>query len=100
MFRYPSRGNGAGSDVLFNRVEWTIHPVGHAWVGSSPAYEGGPTNGQLSAEGSFVRVFPERKQIKLARLITREATSGYAWTADSTGGANPATVGGVGPNPY
>ena len=44
VFRYPSRGNGAGSDVLFNRVEWTIHPVGHAWVGSSPAYEGGPTN--------------------------------------------------------
>ncbi len=75
VFRYPSRGNGAGSDVLFNRVEWTIHPVGHAWVGSSPAYEGGPTNVQLATAGSFVRVFPERKQIKLARLITRESTS-------------------------
>ncbi len=100
VFRYPSRGNGAGQDVLFNRVEWTIHPVGHAWVGSSPAYEGGPTNAQLSAQGSFVRVFPERKQIKLARLITREATSGYAWTADSSGGANPAITAGVGPNPY
>lgn len=73
VFRYPSRGNGAGSDVLFNRVEWCIHPVGHAWIGSSPAYEGGPTNAQLSQSGSFVRVFPERKQIKLARLITRES---------------------------
>jgi hypothetical protein len=87
VFRYPSRGNGAGSDVLFNRVEWAIHPVGHAWVGSSPHYEGGPTNGQLSASGSFVRVFPERKQIKLARLITRESTAiPQAW--DATGGQN------------
>jgi len=90
VFRYPSRGNGAGSDVLFNRVEWAIHPVGHSWVGGSPAYEGGPTNGQLSAAGAFVRVFPERKQIKLARLITREANSGYAWTADPSDGQNAA----------
>jgi hypothetical protein len=87
VFRYPARGNGAGSDVLFNRVEWVIHPVGHAWVGSSPAYEGGPTNGQLSASGSFVRVFPERKQIKLARLITRESTATpQSW--DASGGQN------------
>jgi len=87
VFRYPSRGNGAGSDVLFNRVEWTIHPVGHAWVGSSPVYDGGPTNGQLSASGSFVRVFPERKQIKLARLISRESTATPpAW--DASGGQN------------
>ena len=75
VYRYPDRGNGAGSDILFNRVEWTIHPVGHAFVSSSPVYEGGPTNGQLSASGSFVRVFPERKQIKLARLITTESTA-------------------------
>jgi hypothetical protein len=93
VFRYPSRGNGAGSDTLFNRVEWVIHPVGHAWVGSSPHYEGGPTNGQLSASGSFVRVFPERKQIKLSRLITRESTSGYAWTADPSDGQNLAVFG-------
>ena len=88
VFRYPSRGNGAGSDVLFNRVEWTIHPVGHAWVGSSPVYEGGPTNGQLSASGSFVRVFPERKQIKLARLITRESTLTPNAYTDARGGQN------------
>ena len=49
VFRYPDRGNGAGSDMLYNRVEWAIHPVGHACVGSSPHYEGGPTNGRLSA---------------------------------------------------
>jgi hypothetical protein len=76
VFRFPSRGNGAGSDVLYNRVEWCIHPVGHAYVGS-PASEGGPTNAatsnNLAHSGSWVRVFPERKQIKLARLITRES---------------------------
>ena len=88
VFRYPSRGNGAGSDVLFNRVEWAIHPVGHAWVGSSPVYEGGPTNGQLSASGSFVRVFPERKQIKHARLITRESTLTPPAYTDASGGQN------------
>ena len=75
VFRYPDRGNGAGSDILYNRVEWCIHPVGHAWVGGSPVYEGGPTNTQLSQSGSFVRVFPERKQIKLSRLVTRESTA-------------------------
>lgn len=76
VFRYPDRGNGAGSDILYNRVEWVIHPVGHAYIGT-PALEGGPTNAatsnNLAAAASWVRVFPERKQIKLARLITREA---------------------------
>lgn len=88
IFRWPSRGNGAGSDELYNRVEWSIHPVGHAWVGASPVHEGGPTNAQLSASASFVRVFPERKQIKLARLITRESIANPgAYRADGSGGA-------------
>jgi hypothetical protein len=78
IFRYPDRGNGGGSDVLYNRVEWCIHPVGHAFVtaGASPlANDGGPSNTALSTSGAFVRVFPERKQIKLARLITAESVS-------------------------
>jgi hypothetical protein len=66
----------AGSDILYNRVEWCIHPVGHAYVGTR-LKEGGPTNAatsnNLAYSGSWVRVFPERKQIKLARLITRES---------------------------
>lgn len=76
VFRNPDRGNGSGSDTLYNRVEWVIHPVGHAYVGT-PARDGGPTNAatsnNLAHSGSWVRVFPERKQIKLARLITRES---------------------------
>jgi hypothetical protein len=74
VYRAPSTGNGAGQDVLHSRVEWIIHPVGHAYVGTAP--NGGPTNAatsnNLAAAGSWDRRFPERKQIKIARLITRE----------------------------
>lgn len=72
--RLPSAGNGGGQEVLYNRTEWAIHPVGNAYVGTAPA--GGPSNAatgnQLANAGSWQRVFPERKQIKIARLITRE----------------------------
>lgn len=73
-YRAPAAGTGSGQDVLHSRVEWIIHPVGHAYVGT-PA-NGGPGNSaganNLAAAGSWNRVFPERKQIKIARLITRE----------------------------
>lgn len=72
--RIAAAGNGAGQEVLHNRVEWVIHASGHAYVGTSPA--GGPANGSgtnnLAAAASWIRVFPERKQIGIARLITRE----------------------------
>lgn len=72
--RKPSAGNGSGQDVLHNRVEWTMHPVGNAYAGT-PA-NGGPSNlataNNLANAGSWQRVFPERKQIRIARLISRE----------------------------
>lgn len=72
--RKPDAGTGSGQDVLYNRVEWIIHPVGHAYMGT-PA-NGGPSNAattnNLAHVDSWKRVFPERKQIKIARLITRE----------------------------
>lgn len=72
--RKPDAGTGSGSDVLYNRVEWALHPVGCSFIGT-PA-NGGPSNAatsnNLAAAGSWQRVFPERKQIKIARLITRE----------------------------
>jgi hypothetical protein len=75
VFRYPNAGNGGGSETLHNRVEWTIHPVGHKYNGTAP--NGGPDNtastNMLANSGSWQRVFPERKQIKIARLITRES---------------------------
>ncbi len=75
VFRHPAAGNGGGQSTLYNRVEWSIHPVGHKYAGTSP--NGGPdnTNGtnNLAAATSWQRVYPERKQIKIARLVTRES---------------------------
>lgn len=72
--RKPSAGNGGGQDILFNRTEWIIHPVGHAYAGTPP--NGGPSNASttnnLAHADSWKRVFSERKQIRIARLITRE----------------------------
>lgn len=72
--RKGAAGNGGGQDILYNRVEWCLHPSGNAYVGTAP--NGGPSNAatsnNLAHAGSWKRVFPERKQIKIARLITRE----------------------------
>jgi hypothetical protein len=72
--RKPDAGNGAGQDVLYNRVEWAIHPVGHKYAGTTS--KGGPSNAatsnNLAHADSWQRVYSERKQIKIARLITRE----------------------------
>jgi len=74
--RKAGAGNGAGQEILYNRVEWIIHPVGHAYIGGTSA-KGGPSNAatasNLAHAGSWSRRFPERKQIKFARLVTREA---------------------------
>ena len=75
VVRHEGAGNGGGQETLYNRVVWAIHPVGHAYVGT-PA-NGGPSNAasanNLAVAGSWNRVFGERKQIKIARLITRES---------------------------
>jgi hypothetical protein len=72
--RDPDAGNGSGQDTLYTRQQFCMHPVGHAYIGTSPA--GGPSNAattnNLANAASWRRVFPERKQIKIARLITRE----------------------------
>jgi hypothetical protein len=72
--RKPDAGNGAGQETLYSRVELCLHPKGHAYVGTAP--NGGPSNAatanNLAHLDSWRRVWPERKQIKIARLITRE----------------------------
>jgi hypothetical protein len=76
VYRLPLQGAGAGTESLISRRQWIIHPSGHRFAVASPA-AGGPSNlttaGNLAHADSWVRVFPERKQIKIARLITREA---------------------------
>ena len=73
--RVPTAGAGGGQTKLFSRVSWTFHPKGHKFAVASPA-SGGPSNaatsGNLAHAASWQRVFPERKQIKIARLITKE----------------------------
>jgi len=73
-FRDPDSGNGGGQDTLYNRVEWCIAPAGYAYIGTAP--KGGPSNANttnnLANAGSWSRVFSERKQIRIARLVTRE----------------------------
>lgn len=69
--RKAAAGNGSGQTILHNRVEWSIHPVGHAYT-TTPG-QSGPTNAQLASADNWKRVYAERKQIKMARLITREA---------------------------
>ena len=74
-FRYPLAGNGGGAESLTHRWELVFHPVGNKYSGT-PA-SGGPSNAatsnNLAHAGSWTRVYPERKQIRIARLITREA---------------------------
>lgn len=73
--RVEAAGNGSGQDTLHNRVEWSLHPVGNKYAGT-PA-NGGPSNAatsnNLAHAASWMRVYSERKMIKLAKLITREA---------------------------
>lgn len=72
--RSATAGLGGGQDTLHNRVIWSLHPTGHKYAGSTSG--GGPSNANttnnLAHEDSWERVYPERKQIKIARLITRE----------------------------
>ncbi len=71
MHRRPLAGNGGGQDILTNRVEWCLHPTGHKYVGATSV--GGASNTQLADAASWARIFPERKQVAIARLRTREA---------------------------
>jgi hypothetical protein len=74
VIRVPSANNGGGLETLHNRHELCMHPIGHKYIGG--ATKGGPTNansgGGLADAASWKRVYSERKQIKIARLLTRE----------------------------
>jgi len=72
--RVPGQGNGGGGEELFSRIEWAMHPAGHRFLGAVVANaDGGPTNVEIvDGVNNWARTFPERKQIKAARLVTTE----------------------------
>ncbi len=65
-------GNGIGAEVLYRRWQNCVHPMGFAYTGST-ANSGGPLDTVLDDAASWNRACPERKQAKMAQLITREA---------------------------
>lgn len=69
--RKAAAGNGGGQEILFNRHEYILHPVGNAFImGTIP--DGGPNNTELATAANWRRAYKERKQVKMAALITRE----------------------------
>ncbi len=69
--RNPATGNGGGETAIYTRKNLAIAPAGTSYIGSTAS--GQPTNATLASAASWKRVYPERKQIGIGRLITREA---------------------------
>jgi hypothetical protein len=71
--RKEGAGNGAGADIIYLRDTYCFHPVGYKYVGTAP--KGGPTDGSgsnnLANAGSWLRVYPNREQIRIARLKSK-----------------------------
>lgn len=67
--RDESRGNGMGIEELWTRRQFAIHPYGIKWTDTAVA-GAFPTNAELATATNWDRVYPERKQIHMALLIT------------------------------
>lgn len=64
-----SAGDGMGVETLWTRRQFAIHPYGIKWTDNAVAGEF-PTNAELALATNWDRVYPERKQIPMALLIT------------------------------
>lgn len=69
--RYPGAGNGGGMEVLWTRWEWGMHVSGYRCL-FTPTNTG-PTNTEIEAAANWSRVYPERKQVPIVRIRSREA---------------------------
>lgn len=65
----PAAGNGMGSETLYTRRQFAIHPYGIKFTDASVLGEF-PTNPELRLAANWDRVYTERKQIPMALLIT------------------------------
>lgn len=64
-----SAGDGMGIETLWTRRQFALHPYGIKWTDTSVGGEF-PTMSELRLAANWDRVYPERKQIPLALLIT------------------------------
>ena len=64
-----SAGDGMGVEELWTRRQFAIHPYGIKWTDAAVAGEF-PTNAELALAANWDRVYPERKQIPMALLVT------------------------------
>lgn len=64
-----SAGDGMGVETLWTRRQFALHPYGIKWTDSmvSGLF---PTNAELRLADNWDRVYPERKMIPMALLIT------------------------------
>jgi hypothetical protein len=67
--REELQGNGAGVETLVTRRQFSMHPVGFNFTDASVAGTF-PTDAELESAANWDRVYPERKQIKIAALIS------------------------------
>lgn len=68
--RKAGAGAGAGQTIFYSRWEWALHPIGYQWKVASTG--GGPTFTELATGTSWSRVYPERKQVGIIRVRSRE----------------------------
>lgn len=68
--REEKQGNGAGVESLITRRQFSIHPYGFTFLDASTAGEF-PTDAEMQLAANWDRAFPERKQIKLAAILTK-----------------------------
>jgi Major capsid protein 13-like len=68
-FRHPEQGNGMGVEDLWTRRQYIMSPYGIKWTDSSRAGQF-PTDAEYQTAANWSRVFPERKQIGMALLVT------------------------------
>lgn len=65
----PLAADGMGVDNLVTRRQFACHPYGIKWTETSVAGNF-PTNAELRLADNWSRVYPERKQIPFATLMT------------------------------
>lgn len=68
LYRLPRGGNGGGSEELWERKTWMIHPAGWNWLEASVAGKS-PALAELRLPANWSRVF-SRKNTPMAFLIT------------------------------